>query len=91
MEDNQTPDIPPMIELKMIVDLYFDELSEHLSDLQKTVGEFAVYALDSRLEDYRSKPNEEKQRVSGKVVSLHFAVSHKIEEVQGQLRSRVKA
>ncbi|MEZ9643466.1 hypothetical protein AB4289_17125 [Vibrio cyclitrophicus] len=75
----QVPDFPPLLELEMLVGLYFPTLDEHLEKLNSSVAGLTKTKIDILSKSYESSSQTLKQDDSSKIVSLTmmFNAAHK--------------
>ena len=91
MKEKITPELPPIIELEMLVSLYFPELESKRAELLNVVQKFGEKWFEFRFKDYGKESLPTKQKDSSILVTLHGQVRSHIEEIQKLLVDHVEA
>lgn len=81
----------PLIELEMLIKLYFPSLESQRLDLMKVVQEFSAKYFEFRFKDYRNESIEKRQKDSGVLVALSSKVDDQVKTMQKNLVEHVKA
>lgn len=89
--EKTSPELPPLIELEMLVSLYFPDLEAKRIELVKVVQEFGEKYFEFRFKDYRNESLPTKQEDSGALVALHGQVRSHVEEMSKLLVEHVEA
>ncbi|HGF5121840.1 hypothetical protein P7M41_24390 [Vibrio parahaemolyticus] len=84
------PELPPAIELEMLVDLYFPELVGSHKKLLSAVHLFTKKMLDFRFQDYSSAAKNKKQHDCGELLVLSAKVEDCVKSFQAKLKELVK-
>lgn len=82
--------IPPLIELEMLVSLYFNELESQRQRLMSSVQEFGGRFINVQSEDFRPKDKTYKQQVAGEFFVMNRKVNNEIEAFKSMVSEIVK-
>ncbi|EHK9018597.1 hypothetical protein KCU41_004118 [Vibrio vulnificus] len=83
-------DFPPMLEIEMLVRLYYPELNEYLKELKYSEASFILKKLDFLSESYEAASKSQKQKDSAKVVELTMIFGDAHEQFQAKLKELAK-
>lgn len=83
--------IPPIVELGMLINLYFPDLKEEQEKLISAIHKYGEASLEARHTDYRKKDLNEKQKISGILFTMQGKIEKEVNSLQAQLAKRVKA
>ncbi|HIF9331807.1 TPA: hypothetical protein ACX6RM_004252 [Photobacterium damselae] len=89
-EQKVVSELPPLIELEMLVSLYFPELAGNHEKLLSAVHAFTKKIMDFRFKDYSSAPKNTKQHDCGELVVLSAKVKNCVKSMQFKLKDLVK-
>ncbi|MEZ9645048.1 hypothetical protein AB4307_03220 [Vibrio sp. 10N.261.52.C2] len=84
------PDFPPLLEIEMLVGLYFPALDENLNKLNSSVIDFSTNKIDFFLKNYESAPKSLRQEDSSKIVGLTMMFNAAYKEFQTKLKDLSK-
>ncbi|HCG5246566.1 TPA: hypothetical protein NJZ17_001166 [Vibrio parahaemolyticus] len=83
-------DFPPLLELEMLVELYFPVLDEYLTALKSSVANFTNKKIDFLSNSYESASKPLKQKDSEEIVGLTMKFSKVLEQFQAKLKGLAK-
>ena len=84
------PELPPAIELEMLVNLYFPELAEIHERLLTAINLFTKKILEFRFQDYSSAAKNKKQHDCKELLDLSATVTDSVKNIQLKLKELVK-
>lgn len=89
--NDEVSDIPPIVELDMLINLYFPDLKTEQEKLMGAIHKYGKSSLEARQTDYRKKTLAEKQSASGTLLNMQGSIENEIKSMQECLAKRVKA
>jgi hypothetical protein len=88
---NKIDGIPPLVELEMLVKLYFREFEPSRTTLMKSIQNFSKEFIDCSFGSHKEKPLEAKQKDSEKFINLNEKIEKDIYAFQEQISKTIKA
>jgi hypothetical protein len=89
--DKEVEELPPLIELEMLVKLYMPNSDSSYENLVKKIQEFYVKLMEFRFKKYEGDSKKCKQEDCGVLVALHGSINKKVNEFKTELTFEVKA
>ncbi|MDW2081375.1 hypothetical protein [Vibrio sp. 1640] len=83
-------DFPPLLELEMLVELYFPVLDKYLTALKSSVENFTNKKIAFLSNSYESAPEPLKQKDSEKIVELTMKFNETHKQFQAKLKELAK-
>ncbi|HCE2943953.1 TPA: hypothetical protein NGV81_003812 [Vibrio parahaemolyticus] len=83
-------DFPPLLELEMLVELYFPILDKYLTALKSSVENFTNKKIAFLSSSYGSAPDPLKQKDSGEIVELTMKFNETHKQFQAKLKELAK-
>ncbi|MCQ9039845.1 MULTISPECIES: hypothetical protein [Vibrio] len=83
-------DFPPLLELEMLVELYFPVLDEYLTALKSSVANFTNKKIGFLSNSYESALEPLKKKDSGEIVRLTMKFSETHKQFQAKLKELAK-
>ncbi len=83
-------DIPPLIKVEMLVNLYFPEFKAIYGEFENEKDEFGKLYADTIGSNYQSSSLENKQKICGAFVSRYKTLSNKIERLKESICKQMK-
>lgn len=91
IKEKNFQDFPPLLELEMLIKLYFSTLDPDRLVLMKHITNFGVKYLEFRFKDYQNESLEKRQIDSGILFSLNSKIDSQVKLMQASLVRHVKA
>jgi hypothetical protein len=91
ISDKTGKGIPPLVELEMLVSLYFGELESHRKNLMGAIQKFGKRYFEIRSEDFRAKDKPYKQEIAGEFVTMQSSVETQIAAFKSKVSEIVKS
>lgn len=88
--DRDIEELPPLIELEMLVKLYMPKSDSIYADLVNRIQDFYVKLMEYRFKKYNGEPKKIKQADCGVLVALHSEINKKVKEFKAELTLAVK-
>ncbi len=88
--DKPVPELPPLLELEMLINLYIPTLSDSFKVLLGSVHEFGSKKMEFRFQYYASLSKDKRQKDSATILVLQSKVDKHIKAMQLQLKGLVK-
>jgi hypothetical protein len=83
--------MPPIVELDMLINLYFPDLKSEQKKLMDAIHKYGKSSLEARHTDYKKSTLAEKQNMSGALYNMQNTIESEIKSMQACLAKRVKS
>ena len=83
--------IPPLVELEMLVSLYFSELENTRQRLMEAIQRFGMFYLQIQHKDFHRKDKVHQQKIADKFSTMNEDINNRIQDFKERLSEMAKS